>query len=122
MKYRPHRYPTHFPVTVRTATGPQKGTVLDVNAAGARLAGLRNLRRGDKLQLEVLSQRIEATVQWANMNLVGVIFRPQISGRMLDTLRYRRDGRIGRPGGTVGFADLQPRHFVGASGSSIRYF
>lgn len=122
MQYRPHRYLTQFPVTVQVSAGTQKGTVIDVNATGARIAGLQNLRRGDKLQVEVLSHRIDAIVQWSTLKWVGVQFRPQLGNHMLDTLRYRRDGRMGKTRGTVGFGGVPTRHLVGASGSSIRYF
>jgi len=103
MKYRSHRYPTQFPVQVRTAFGRQNARVVDVNAGGARLAGLRDLQRGDKIQLDVLSQKVSAVVLWANAGNIGVCFRPQLTGRLLDTLQYSAKQRTGSHRQTVGF-------------------
>lgn len=93
MQYRPHRYRTQYPTKLRSPTGPQKGHVIDVNNAGARIQGLRDLRRGDKVEVEILSLRAAAVVQWASNGYVGITFRPQITDDQVDTLRYRRDGR-----------------------------
>ncbi len=79
MQFRPHRYQTEFPVDLRTASGAQKGQVIDVNTFGARIARLKHLRRGDKVQLEILSRRIEAVVQWASAAEVGIAFKPHIT-------------------------------------------
>ncbi len=95
MQYRPHRYRTQFPTKLRTPTGPQSGHVIDVNNIGARIEGLRDLRRGDKVEIEILSLRAPAVVQWASNGYVGITFRPQITDVQVDTLRYRRDGRKG---------------------------
>ncbi|MBE0414509.1 PilZ domain-containing protein [Yoonia sp.] len=103
MQYRPHRYNTHYPVTFETPSGPQRGTVIDVNTAGARVEGLKNLSRGDKVRLSVLSLRINAVVRWVANGRVGVIFSPRISSHQVDILRYRRDGRPTVGNRTVGF-------------------
>ncbi|MEL6681823.1 MAG: PilZ domain-containing protein [Pseudomonadota bacterium] len=93
MQYRPHRYHTQYPTKLHTPTGPQKGYVIDVNNTGARIKGLRDLRRGDKINIEILGRRAAAVVQWASNGYVGITFRPQITDDQVDTLRYRRDGR-----------------------------
>ena len=103
MQYRPHRYRTQFPTMLHTGTGPQKGDVIDVNNAGARISGLQNLRRGDKLEIENLTLRASAVVQWVAYGNVGITFRPHITDDQVDILRYRPDGRyFGRPG-SVGY-------------------
>lgn len=103
MQYRPHRYNTQYPIELRTPTGRQKGNVIDVHNAGARIEGLRDLKRGDKVQVEILSHRVDAVIQWVAGNRAGLTFRPQITDDQVDTLRYRRDGRRAKRHGTVGF-------------------
>lgn len=103
MQYRPHRYTTNYPVTFATPAGQQRGTIMDVNTAGARIEGLKNLSRGDHVRLSVLSLHINAAVQWVANGRVGVIFSPRITEHQVDILRYRRDGRPAAGHGTVGF-------------------
>ena len=109
MQYRPHRYLTQYPANLRTPAGPQKGHVIDVNNAGARMQGLRDLRRGDKVEIEILNCRAAAVVQWAANGYIGITFRPQITDDQVDTLRYRRDARAGRrPSSHMhGFAEMR---------------
>ncbi len=109
MQYRPHRYNTQFPIDLRTPTGPQKAKVIDVNNTGARVEGLRDVQRGDKIQLNILSFRAEAVVQWVSGGRAGLTFRPQITDDQVDTLRYRRDGRGGARRGAVGFGFAEMR-------------
>ncbi len=108
MQYRPHRYNTQYPIELQTPTGTQKCQVIDVHNAGARLEGLRDVKRGDKVRVNILSHRVDALVQWASGDRAGLTFRPQISDDQVDTLRYRRDGRRGRHG-TVGFGYAEMR-------------
>lgn len=109
MQYRPHRYNTQYPIEMLTPAGPQQGKVVDVNNTGARIEGLRDMRRGDKLQLKILSTRADAVVQWVAGGRVGLTFRPQITNDQVDTLRYRRDGRADGRRGTVGFGFAELR-------------
>ena len=62
MQYRPHRYPTEFPIDVRTPFGPQRARVMDVNATGAAIRGIEGLERGNKVFLNLLSQNIEGVL------------------------------------------------------------
>jgi hypothetical protein len=101
MQYRPHRYQTEFPIKLRSPAGSQKGKVIDVNNTGARIEGLHNLRRGDKVQFSILYHNAEAVVQWISHGFVGVTFRPQITDDQVDTLRYRRDGRVRLSAGSL---------------------
>lgn len=109
MQYRPHRYNTTYPADIATALGPQKGVVLDVHNEGAQVQGLRGMHKGDKLKIQILSTRVQAIVQWAAGERVGIVFRPRISDDQVDTLRYRRDGRKSAHRGTVGFGFAEMR-------------
>lgn len=109
MQYRPHRYPTQYPIQVRTTEGAQKGYVLDVNNEGARLQGVGGLRRGDKVRLEVLSHHIEAIVLRVARDQVGIVFRPKLSDNFVDTIRRRQDGRLLGGHGCVGFGYAEMR-------------
>ena len=109
MQHRTHRYPTQFPIDLRTPTGPAKGKVINVNAAGAHLEGIGQVRRGDKVQISLMCDRVEAIVQWSSNNRVGIVFRPQITEDQVDMLRYRRDGRAANRHGSVGFAYAEMR-------------
>lgn len=107
MHYRPHRYLTQFPVDMRTPAGLQRGKVLDVNNGGARVSGLRNLRQGDKIELELLSHRLTAVIRWTRGESTGITFLPRITDHQVDTLRYRPDGRKNGGRGSVGFGFAQ---------------
>lgn len=109
MQYRPHRYQTEFPVHLSSATGPQQVELLDVNTDGARISGFRHLTRGEKLQLDVLSMRVDAIVCWVSNDAAGITFRPKITDLQVDTLRHRPDGRGGLLHGSVGFAYAEMR-------------
>ena len=109
MRYRPHRYNTQYPVQIATRAGAQQGKVLDVNNTGARIEGLRDVRRGDKVQLSILSHRVDAVVQWVAGGRVGLTFRPQITNDQVDTLRYRKDSRGCHRRGAVGFGLTEMR-------------
>ena len=109
MQYRPHRYNTHYPVDLQTAAGKQQGRVVDVHNAGARLEGLKGVARGDKVQISILSHRVDAIVQWVAGDRAGLTFRPQITDDQVDTLRHRRDARPGARRGAVGFGFAEMR-------------
>jgi len=109
MQYRPHRYPTEFPIKLRTPSGQQNCRVLDVNTSGARLTGPRNLKRGDKVQFRILSHPVEAVVRWVTGDRIGITFRPQLRDVQVDTLRYRRDGAHPNRHGISGFSYAELR-------------
>lgn len=102
MQFRPHRYPTSFPLALRTPKGVQKGTVIDVNNVGARMTGVIDVRRGDKIVINLMSQTLPAIVMWTKGDRIGIVFRPQITDTQLDMLRFRPDGRHGQHRGAVG--------------------
>ena len=104
MQYRSHRYPTQFPVSLITASGQQQSHISDVSSSGARIAGPRNLRRGDKVKVRFLNEELSACVCWANQDQAGISFRPQITTLQVDKLRYRKDLPSSHRRGSVGFA------------------
>jgi hypothetical protein len=103
LQYRPHRYQTDTAVIVRFQTQGITAYVMDVSRTGARLAGLEGLLRGDRVQVQVLSHRIDAVVVWARSGQMGIIFRPALDEHLVDVLRKRCDApaRFQTPG--VGF-------------------
>lgn len=107
MQYRHHRYQTQYPISVHTPIGPQQCRVVDVNNEGARLEGSCNLHRGDKVQLEFLSQRVHGVVCWINGRQFGLSFRPHLTNDQVDTLRYRSDNTHRHHRGTVGFGFVE---------------
>jgi hypothetical protein len=108
MQYRPHRYPTKYPTPIRTPRGVQQGDVVDVNTIGAMVRGLSGVKRGDKLELDVLSCKLNAVVQWASKDHAGIAFRPQLTDHIVDTLCRRPTGNLhGR--GSVGFGYAEMR-------------
>jgi len=109
MQYRPHRYPTQFPIKLCTSSGQQDCQVLDVNGSGARIIGPRGLRRGEKVQFGILNHRVEAVVCWAFGERAGVTFRPHLTDVQVDTLRYRRDGGHHKRHGVGGLAYAEMR-------------
>ena len=109
MKYRTHRYNTEYPIDMRTPVGCQKCKVLDVHNAGARVTGMQHLRRGDKVRMKILSQDINAVVQWVSGMRAGISFRPQISDELVDLLRYRQDKSNRTHPGAIGFKLLEMR-------------
>lgn len=88
MKFRRHRYPTKFPVTLRLSGQDAKATITDVNESGARLTTDADIKRGDRVVITFTMGRIEGIVQWAAGTRVGLAFRPQIPLHMVDTMRY----------------------------------
>ncbi|MEO1639173.1 MAG: PilZ domain-containing protein [Pseudomonadota bacterium] len=98
MQYRSHRYQTQYPVNLHTPSGVQRGSIIDVNNGGARVLGMHDLARGDKVSMTVLSHKIDAIVCWAESDRAGLTFRPRLNDHMLDTVRYRRDPRAGMNG------------------------
>lgn len=103
MQYRSHRYQTQYPIQLSTPTGRQQCRITDVNNTGAQIMGSRGLRRGDKIRFRVLNNDLSAVVCWAVGERIGIVFRPQLTGVQVDTLRYRRDGARNQMRGAVGF-------------------
>lgn len=108
-RHRAHRYQTKYPIDFRTPAGPAKGHLINVSSSGARISGLGQVQRGDKIKLCLMSQQIEGIVQWTSGSIVGVAFRPQITADQVDVLRFRRDRSARSRHGSVGFSYAEMR-------------
>lgn len=86
-QFRRHRYPTAFPLVVRTPLGEFKATVIDVNQGGARLEGLSGVKRGDRVTLQVLHERVAGIVCWTTAHRTGIVFTIPARTGLVDTLR-----------------------------------
>lgn len=91
MKYpsRPHRYQTHIPVHVIRPGGPQVAYIVDINEAGACVAGLTGVPVGEAVVLRGSDDANVATVKWAANSRTGVVFNRPIQPKYLNIMRYR---------------------------------
>lgn len=86
-QFRRRRYPTAFSLTVTTPLGRQKARLIDVNQGGARLEGVENVMRGDRLTLHVLNEQLPAAIRWVAAHRVGVAFLTPAPPLLVDLLR-----------------------------------
>ena len=86
-QFRRHRYPTAFPLTVTTPLGRQSAKLIDVNDGGARLEGVENVMRGDRVTLHVLNEQVPATIRWVAAHRIGVAFVMPARPALVDLLR-----------------------------------
>ena len=93
-QFRRHRYPTAFPLTVTTPLGRQKATLIDVNQGGARLEGVENVMRGDRITLLVLNEQVPATIRWVAAHRIGVAFLMPARTALVDLLRQGIRGTV----------------------------
>ncbi|WP_131802537.1 hypothetical protein [Yoonia litorea] len=84
----------------------KRATVVNVSRSGARLRGLDHVKRGDKLQLDVLSNPVDAVALWASSGEIGIAFRPALSERILTLLRQGHCGPQNKE--TAGFGHPYP--------------
>ena len=109
LQYRPHRYQTDTAVVVRYQTQSITAYVVDVSRTGARLGDLQGLWPSDRVQVEVLSYRIDAVVVWARSGQVGVNFHPALEDHLVDVLRKRCNGPARFQTHRVGFQSTEMR-------------
>jgi len=93
MRFRRHRYPARFPVTVKTPFGEVRCHISNVNETGAKLAPLPGLERGDTIAIILSIGRVQAIVQWTTKDQIGVAFRPQIPLSFVDAMRRGPNSR-----------------------------
>lgn len=86
-QFRRHRYPTAFPLVVKTPVGDCKAVVIDVNEGGARLEGLSGVKRGDRVTMQVLHERLAGVICWTTAHRTGVAFIIPARAGLIDTLR-----------------------------------
>ncbi len=86
-QFRRHRYPAALPVVVTTPTGRQSAVLIDVNQGGARLEGVKNVMRGDRITLHVMNEQVPGTIRWASAHRIGVAFVMPARPALVDILR-----------------------------------
>ncbi|MEY1554889.1 PilZ domain-containing protein [Yoonia sp. R2331] len=106
-QYRRHRYPTSFPVQAKTPFGVLPGKVLDVNEHGAQIKGLDDLSPGDKVMLQAGGDQIMSVVRWVAKDRVGVMFRPMLTIRQVDALRYAKRSSSASRFSSVGLMEMR---------------
>ena len=86
---RPERFPTFIPVVVGNQSRQQCGSIVDINALGAGILGISELKVGDKIQLRGAVETCVATVRWHAGDRCGVSFDAQLPPEHLAMLRMR---------------------------------
>ena len=89
---RPVRYTTYIPVIVTQEGQAQSGYIVDINAYGACLIGVRNLRPDDSIMMRGVVEANAATVRWQANDRLGVYFEKPIPPQYLSMLRWRDEG------------------------------
>lgn len=98
---RPHRYQTHIPVQVAGPCGPQVAYIVDINEAGACVAGLTGVDVGEAVVLHAMDDERVATVRWTANKRAGVLFENPIPAKHLNLMRFRGPGfQHGKSAGT----------------------
>lgn len=85
-------YQAKHQLSILTPTGLQAGKIIVVDTQTARIAGLRNVKRGDKLRLCVLDHLIEGQVNWALHGWVALSFNAAIAPVHVAALQPTRHG------------------------------
>ncbi len=106
-RFRNHRYPTAFPAQVKTAFGIRPAKVIDVNEQGAQLENTADLAPGDKVVLKAGADQVNAVVRWAENDRVGIMFRPMLTIRQVDSLRYAKRPSMQTRFSSVGLAEMR---------------
>lgn len=94
---RPYRYQTHIPIQVTSDGNNQLAHIVDINEAGACVAGLTDVRIGDAVVLHGDDSEKIATVRWATNNRAGVLFDRPIPPKQLNMMRYRSPRMLQTP-------------------------
>lgn len=94
---RPPRYPTHIPIVVTGAGGPQSGVIVDINAYGACLEGITDVEKDDQVVLRGAVESSLATVRWHEDDRAGVYFERPVEPQHLAMLRLRGVGQSMMP-------------------------
>ena len=85
--YRHSRHRTSYQTMVETPMGVFAGTIVDVSAGGAQLAGLPGVLHGDRLTLLFNGMKLTGYVRWAKVGKVGIAFLIPLSGDVVASLR-----------------------------------
>lgn len=107
MRFRRHRYPARFPITVQSSFGKARSKISNVNESGARLTAIAGLVRGDAITLILSVGRIQAIVQWVTKDQIGVAFRPHIPLSFVDAMRHGATSKRNLYQNTHGFREMR---------------
>ena len=107
MKYRAHRYPTRFPVTVKVGALGIRSLISSVSASGACLQLDQPLGVGQPIMIEYSGNRLRATVRWMHDERAGVVFNRMLGKSELDRIRFGLRGGQSTRTSRVGFAMMQ---------------
>ncbi|SLN55511.1 PilZ domain-containing protein [Pseudooctadecabacter jejudonensis] len=88
MKYRAHRYPTRFPVTVDIGGTGVRAVITSISSSGACLNMQPAPKTGQMLTLRHTNTRHVAKVKWATEDKAGIAFSPPLSKPALDRIRF----------------------------------
>lgn len=88
MKYRAHRFPTRFPVTVRLGAVGRKSLVTSISASGACLSIGETLAVGQTIDVTYSGGRLAGKVCWSNGDKAGVTFARPLGKSDLDRIRF----------------------------------
>lgn len=110
MKYRAHRHPTRFPVTLETNVGRSPTTLSNISASGASIEIEGEFPIGKQVILDYAGNQLRATVCWSTEDMAGVAFGRPLSAAEVEKFRYQSPSMPhGRPSHirqTVGFKML----------------
>ncbi len=111
MKYRAHRHPTRYPVTLEVAEKRQRTTLSNVSASGASIDVDMTFPVGQQVVLDYSGQQLRATVCWSTDEQAGLAFGRPLSAAEVERFRYQGPSLShGRPQHhrpqTVGFTML----------------
>lgn len=107
MQYRPHRYRTEFPTTMRTPFGPAKAVINDVNETGALMETNAHILRGQKIEISFLNNEVSGIVQWVARGRCGITFHPFLTVKQVDALRYKQSGHRGMLHSSTGYDEMR---------------
>ncbi len=111
MKYRAHRHPTRFPVTLDADENRHRTTMSSISASGACVETEQEFLVGKQVVLDYSGGQMRATVCWSTDTQAGVAFGRPLSAAEVEKFRYQSPGAMfgatqhSRPQ-TVGFKML----------------
>lgn len=88
MKFRRHRYPARFPVTLKWAAGETRCSISNINETGARITKIAGIERGAEVTMLLKIGRAKGIVQWISDEHIGIAFRPHIPLNFVDAMRH----------------------------------
>lgn len=88
MGYRPHRYPTTYPVVLQQGEVRQNCFLINVTEGGAGLFDVTNLSPKDEVTLRCSVGNLDAIVQWIDTDQCGVVFKQRLGTRQIEQLRH----------------------------------